>query len=79
MCLAVPMKIVEIKDNGAGVCELENLRYEVDLSLIEETGLDDFVIVHAGFAIEKLDLEEAKERLQLFKDMAETYAGSEAE
>ncbi len=79
MCLAVPMKIVEVKENGAGVCELENVRYDVDLSLIEETGINDFVIVHAGFAIEKLDLEEANERLQLFKDLAETYAGAEVE
>ena len=79
MCLAVPMKIVEIGENGSGVCELENVRYDVDLSLIDATALNDFVIVHAGFAIEKLDLEEANERLQLFKDLAETYAGAEAE
>ena len=77
MCLAVPMKVIEIKENGAGVCELENIRYDVDLSLIEATVVDDFVIVHAGFAIEKLDIEEANERLQLFSDLAETYAGTE--
>ncbi len=77
MCLAVPMKVIEIKENGAGVCELENIRYDVDLSLIEATDVDDFVIVHAGFAIEKLDIEEANERLKLFKDLAEAYAGTE--
>ncbi len=77
MCLAVPMKIVELKENGAGVCELENVRYDVDLSLIEASQLNDFVIVHAGFAIEKLDIDEANERLQLFKDLAETQSGVE--
>ena len=74
MCLAVPMKVIELKENGTGVCELENIRYDVDLSLIEKTQLDDYVIVHAGFAIEKLDLDEANERLQLFADLAETYS-----
>ncbi|MCK5133080.1 MAG: HypC/HybG/HupF family hydrogenase formation chaperone [Candidatus Sabulitectum sp.] len=67
------MKVIELKEGGAGVCELENTLYEVDLSLIESVELDDYVIVHAGFAIEKLDIEEANERLQLFADLAETY------
>lgn len=71
MCLAVPMKIKEIKENGSGVCELEKVSYEVDLSLIEAAKVDDFVIVHAGYAIEKLDVEEANERLKLFDDLAE--------
>lgn len=71
MCLAVPMKIIEVKENGTGVCELESIRYDVDLSLIEEAKIDEFVIVHAGFAIEKLDIEEANSRLQLFEDLAE--------
>lgn len=74
MCLAVPMKIIELKENGAGVCELENIRYDVDLSLIETTQLDDYVIVHAGFAIEKLDVEEANQRLKLFEDLAELHS-----
>lgn len=77
MCLAVPMKIIELKENGTGVCELENIRYDVDLSLIETTQVDDYVIVHAGFAIEKLDIDEANERLQLFQELAETYSGVE--
>lgn len=74
MCLAVPMKIIELKEDGTGVCELENIRYKVDLSLIETVQLNDYVIVHAGFAIEKLDLEEANARLELFEDMADAYS-----
>ncbi len=74
MCLAVPMKVIEMKEEGACVCELENIRYNVDLSLIESVQLDDFVIVHAGFAIEKLDLDEAHQRLALFAQLAETYS-----
>ncbi len=74
MCLAVPMKVMELKADGTGVCELENIRYDVDISLIENVQLEDFLIVHAGFAIEKLDVAEANQRLQLFKELAETYS-----
>lgn len=73
MCLAVPMRIVELKAGGTGTCELESVQYDVDLSLIEEPAVDDFVIVHAGFAIEKLDIEEADTRLKLFEDLADLH------
>ncbi len=71
MCLAVPMRIAEMLDNGSGVCELESVAYHVDLSLVEDPRVDDFVIVHAGFAIEKLDREEADSRLKLFQELAD--------
>lgn len=70
MCLAVPMKIVEIKDDGSGVADLDGVRHDVNLSLIEHPTLDDFVIVHAGFAIEKLDTVEADTTLAMFRELA---------
>jgi hydrogenase expression/formation protein HypC len=73
MCLAVPMRIVEMKEGGAGICELESIRYDVDLTLIENPLVDEYVIVHAGFAIEKLDVQEADARLQLFCELAEMH------
>ncbi len=71
MCLAVPMRITEMLEDGTGVCELESIAYHVDLSLVEDPQVDDFVIVHAGFAIEKLDREEADSRLELFQELAD--------
>ena len=53
MCLAVPMKLVELRDETRGIADLDGSRHEVDLSLIANPGLGDYVIVHAGFAIEK--------------------------
>ncbi len=73
MCLAVPMKIIELSGDGKGVVEMDGARYGVDLTLIEDARLGDHVIVHAGFAIEKLDTEEADVRLALFEDMAKIY------
>lgn len=59
MCLAVPLKIVEI--NGAdGVGEVEGLRRKMRLDFIKEPKLGEYVIVHAGFAIERLPEKQAK-------------------
>jgi len=74
MCLAVPMKLIEITpDGGHGVADLDGARYDVNLDLIEAPQIGDFVIVHAGFAIERLDAEEADARLELFDQLAATY------
>lgn len=59
MCLAVPLKIVEI-DGKNGVGEVEGLRRRLRLDFIREPRLGEYVIVHAGFAIERLDEEQAK-------------------
>ena len=59
MCLAVPLKIVEI-DGKNGVGEVEGLRRRMRLDFIKEQRIGEYVIVHAGFAIERLDEEQAK-------------------
>jgi len=69
MCLAVPMKIVEIRADGKGVAELEGSRHVVDLSMVTGARLGVYVIVHAGFAIETLDQEEADATLALFAEI----------
>ncbi len=71
MCLAVPMEIKEITGPYTGICDLDGSFQEVDISLIEDPVPGDFVIIHAGFAIERLDREEADTRLALFEELAE--------
>ena len=70
MCLAVPMKLVEIRGDTA-VAEMGGVRREVNVQLLEGAGVGDYVIVHAGFAIQKLDREDAEETLRLFREMAD--------
>lgn len=70
MCLAVPMKIVEIRTDGIGVAELDGSRHEVNLSLVPEAGLGTYVIVHAGFAIERMNESEANAILAVFDEIA---------
>ena len=75
MCVAVPMRIVSIAAGGAGVAEVEGTRYDVDLGLLDDVAVGDYVIVHAGYAIERLDRAEADERLALFAEMARLERG----
>ena len=74
MCLAVPMKITKILEDGKALVRQDELETEVDLTLIQDPKIGDFVIIHAGYAIDRLDLQEAEERLELFRAMEE--AGS---
>jgi hydrogenase expression/formation protein HypC len=67
------MKLVRTTADGHGVAELEGTTCDVDLSLTPGAQLGDYVIVHAGFAIELLDREEADARLALFAEMAASY------
>ena len=70
MCLAVPMKVVSIEGEVAQA-EVEGVKYKVALTLTPDVGLGDYVMVHAGFAIEKVNTEEAQETLSLLRQMAQ--------
>ena len=71
MCLAIPSQIVEIAGNRAKV-EVSGNVIEADVSLVEDAAVGDWVLVHAGFAIEKLEPEDAQETLRLFQEIEET-------
>ncbi len=68
MCLAVPSKIVEIKDLLATV-DVDGVRREASLMLLEDVNIGDYVIIHAGFAISKVDEEIAKQALVDMRNM----------
>ncbi len=69
MCLAIPMEVKEIQLDTA-ICEIDGVRREASLMMIDDVNVGDFVLIHAGFAIEKLDAEEAEKTLQLFREIA---------
>ena len=70
MCLAVPMQIKEIQPDNKGICDLDGSLQQVDLALLDDIHVGEFVIIHAGYAIEKLDRREADARLELFEELA---------
>jgi hydrogenase expression/formation protein HypC len=68
MCLAVPARIVELEDDRAVVDALGN-RWNIRTTLTPEVKMGDIVLIHAGFAITKVDEEEAKETWQLIAQL----------
>ncbi|GAB6143779.1 HypC/HybG/HupF family hydrogenase formation chaperone [Desulfocicer niacini] len=68
MCLAVPAKIVEIKDLLATV-DVDGVRREASLMLLEDVNIGDYVIIHAGFAISKVDEDIAQQALVDMRNM----------
>ncbi|MCM8789556.1 MAG: HypC/HybG/HupF family hydrogenase formation chaperone [Candidatus Omnitrophica bacterium] len=68
MCLAIPMKIIEINGKKALV-EADGLKYMANLEFLSDVRVGDYVIIHAGFAIQKLDAKAAKETLAIFKEI----------
>jgi len=69
MCLAIPMKVIEA-DGPFGKVEVEGVKRKVSFQLMPEVKVGDYVLVHAGFAIEKINEEEAKRTLQLLTELA---------
>lgn len=67
MCLSVPAKVIEIEKNLATV-ELGGTKTKVSLDLVEDIKINDYVLVHTGFALQKIDEEEAERTLELFDE-----------
>ena len=70
MCLAVPAKVIELLEDDNALIDLGGVRNRVYLALVENVALGDYVIVHTGFAIARLDVEEAEKTLALFAEIA---------
>jgi hydrogenase expression/formation protein HypC len=68
MCLAVPMRIVEA-DGPRGVVESSGVRYEIRLDLVGDVRIGEFVLVHAGYAIQVMDEAAAAEQLALLEPL----------
>ncbi len=69
MCIAIPSKIVSI-DRKTAVVDVDGVRREASLVLVSDASVGDYVIVHAGFAIQILDEAAAKESLSLLREAA---------
>jgi hydrogenase expression/formation protein HypC len=71
MCLAIPAQIVELRDGDNALVDLAGVKKEISLALVEGVAVGDYVIVHVGYALNKLDPEEAAKTLKLFAEMGE--------
>lgn len=71
MCLAIPAQIESLTERDNAIVNLAGVRKEISLALVEEVNIGDYVIVHVGYALQKLDEEEARRTLALFTEMGE--------
>jgi len=69
MCLAIPARVVELGADELAVVDLGGVRLEISVALLEEVAVGDYVIVHVGYALSRLDPEEARVSLELFAQM----------
>lgn len=69
MCLAIPAEVVELRDGDNAVVDLAGVRKEISLALVDDVAVGDYVIVHVGYALNKLDPEEAAKTLALFAEL----------
>ena len=70
MCLAVPLRLMEIHDKE-GIAEAGGMRRSVRLDFIRNPQVGDYVLVHAGFAMERLSEEQALQNLQVLREVAD--------
>lgn len=73
MCLGIPAQVMELTESVA-VVEVGGVRREVSVELVDDVAAGDWVIIHAGFAIQKLDPEEAERTLTLFQEIADAIS-----
>ena len=66
MCLAVPVQIIEVLPGDEAIAEIAGVKKTISTALIEDVQVGDYVILHVGDALQKVDPEEAQKTIQLF-------------
>ena len=69
MCLAIPACVEQLIAGDSAIVNLGGVRKEISLALVEDVAVGDYVIVHVGFALQKLDPEEAAQTLAMFAEI----------
>jgi hydrogenase expression/formation protein HypC len=70
MCLAIPARVIQIEE-GLGLVELGGVVREASFMLLPDAQVDDYVLLHAGYALQKVDEAEAEETIRLLAELAE--------
>ena len=78
MCLAVPARVVELLDGDDATIDVAGVRKRISLALVDGVQAGDYVIVHVGYALNRLDPDEAARTLALFGEIGQFDAGTMA-
>ena len=71
MCLALPCRVVELRPDDMAVIDMAGVGKEISLALVDDVVVGDYVIVHVGYALTRLDPEEAEKTLALFAELGD--------
>lgn len=74
MCIALPVRVVELLDGQNALVDLDGVKKTISLALVDDIQPGDYVIVHVGYALSKLDTDEAEKTLALFAEIADIAA-----
>lgn len=72
MCLAIPARVVELIDESNVVIDLGGVRKQVSTALVDGAALGDYLIIHVGYAIGRIDPDEARRTLEMFAELSDT-------
>ena len=78
MCLAIPARVVEVRPNQQAIIDLAGVRKEISTALLEAVQVGEYVIIHVGYAIGKIDADEARRTLEMFAELESAQARAEA-
>jgi len=76
MCMAIPYKVLEVKEKSRAEIEIAGARREISLQLLPEVGVGDWVLVNLGFVIARIEEDEAREIMHLYREITEAGDGS---
>lgn len=78
MCLSIPSKIVEIDEDNVATVDTMGIKRQVSLDLMpDEVGIGDYILIHVGFAMSKIDEAEALQSLELYQEMLQAMEEEE--
>lgn len=79
MCLAIPARVIELTGGDGARVDFGGVRREISLALVDDVAVGDYVIVHVGYALSRLDAEEAERTLALFAEAGIDVVGTGAD
>jgi hydrogenase expression/formation protein HypC len=77
MCLAIPARVTEILDDGMARISLDGVTKVVSVALVDDVCVGDYIVLHVGYALAKIDEAEAERTLALLREAAGSLAGAE--
>lgn len=76
MCLAIPARVIELLPDDMARVSLDGVGKVVSIALVENVAIGDYIVLHVGYALAKIDEAEAKRTLELLREAAELGAGA---